>query len=141
MARKAPKFWIYSNWCKKPWFSPKKFVLDQIGRISLDWQSGRIPPKSEEMTGKPGLAREGTVRQGKNWPRRGDGHRSNKFRNEIYRVIHTYTIGTCIPTAAMVWRLLRAFTSFCQNEAKMRFWAAALQQRRRTNEFPVCLSW
>ena len=61
-----------------------------MGRIFLDGQIGSIPPKSEEMTSKPGLARKGTVRQGKNWPRRGDGHRSNKFLNEIYRVIHIW---------------------------------------------------
>ena len=78
MARKAPKFWIYSNWCKKPRFSPKKFVVDQIGRIPLDWQSGRIPPKSEEMTGKPGLA----------WPGQGRDSETGKKLAQTYRVIH-----------------------------------------------------
>ena len=45
-----------------------KIVVSHIGRIFLDWQIGSIPTKSEEMTGKPGLAREGTVRQGKIGP-------------------------------------------------------------------------
>ena len=57
-------------------FSPK-IVVSQICGIS---------PKSEEMTGKPGQGRDSET--GSNWPRRGDGHRSNKFLNEIYRVIH-----------------------------------------------------
>ena len=64
---KAPKFWIYSTWCQNSGFSPR-IVVSQSGRIFLDWQIGSIPPKSEEMTGKPGLAREGTVRQGKIGP-------------------------------------------------------------------------
>ena len=66
---KAPKFWIYSGYiqpgAKTRGFS-QKIVAGQIGRICLDWQIVRIPPKSEEMTGKSGLAREGTVRQGEN---------------------------------------------------------------------------
>ena len=64
MARESSQILDIFNLVQKTEVFPKKFVFGQTGRISLDLQSGRIPQKSEEMTGKTGLAREGTVRQG-----------------------------------------------------------------------------
>ena len=89
------------------------------------------------MTGKPGQGRDSET--GSNWPRRGDGHRSNKFLNEIYRVIHIRKMADnenkappdqkCIlfksknqqPTAAMEPRLLHRMTQIFEKnwQAKM----------------------
>ena len=98
------------------------------------------------MTGKPGQGRDSET--GSNWPRRGDGHRLNKFLNKIYRVIHIRKLDDnknkappdqkCImfksenqqPTAAMEPRLLHRIHKFLRKIGKPKCDFGALQQLR-----------